>query len=394
MKTWDFLEQFSHPTDTPDHLSLSIDAVSLAYLSHQVYSEAALTGARERYVSALRSTNKALQCTKSAATDTTLISSLILDLYEKITNVEPQGDKSWTSHVNGALAIVNFRGLSKFQDNSGLKVLGRLSINLLISCVVSGAEVPTDLNIVRAYCGKFLDVNDPKWQLSDLMVSYASVCNQIRKGQFSVEQQISLTKELDSRHQAFAFNMPLEWRFQTIYATISDQERVWGKRIDKYADRHVTQTWNVSRLVRILLNESILEYCTTSPHRMMLEEMAKRNIKVLAEDICASAPQYLHLRCELVARRPTAEVNFQETAHIHTPAENLDCYILLFPLYVVGQSNYVAPEVKVWIIRQMQHMASHFNIRNAELVAQILSRGGEEHPWKIYAMLGSYAFVT
>ncbi|KAJ8104375.1 hypothetical protein POJ06DRAFT_18644 [Lipomyces tetrasporus] len=89
-KSWDFLKPFSNPTLSPEHLTLSIDAVSLAYLSYQVYSDTALATARERYVSALRMMNKALRSPEVAITDATLLASLLLDLFEKITNCEPR----------------------------------------------------------------------------------------------------------------------------------------------------------------------------------------------------------------------------------------------------------------------------------------------------------------
>jgi hypothetical protein len=37
-------------------------------------------------------------------------------------------------------------------------------------------------------------------------------------------------------------------------------------------------------------------------------------------------------------------------------------------------------------------MGSHFNIGNAEAVAQTLEGQTDARPWDMYAMLGSYAF--
>ncbi len=110
-KIWDFLMHFYHPLDTPKHLQLSIDAASLAYLSHQVYSEAALKTARERYSMALRLTKKALQSSETT-NNSTLLSSLVLDLFEKITNNEPR--HQWNAHIGGALTLVGIRGLEQF----------------------------------------------------------------------------------------------------------------------------------------------------------------------------------------------------------------------------------------------------------------------------------------
>ncbi|KAF8854990.1 hypothetical protein BDZ45DRAFT_562006, partial [Acephala macrosclerotiorum] len=188
MKTWDFLKHYYGCSGMPINLRLSIDAVSLAYLSHQLYSEASLALARERYISALREMNKGLQCKTYATEDTAILSSLLLYLYEKITNSEPQGwDQSWTSQVNGALALIKLRGLGNFEDASELKVLARLCTNLLISCVASETAVPADLKTIRAYCKKVLQANDPKWRLSDLMVYYANLRSQIRKSELTLE---------------------------------------------------------------------------------------------------------------------------------------------------------------------------------------------------------------
>lgn len=397
LKTWDFLNQFSGRSATPNHLRLSIDAVSLAYLSHQVYSEVGLVLARERYISALRQTNKALECKRYATDQTALLSSLLLDLYEKITNFEPQGyDQSWSSHVNGALALVKFRGLGNFQDAAELKVLARLSTNLLISCVASGTAVPADLIAVRAYCSKILNADDPKWRLSDLMVCYANIRSQVRKGELNLEDWLYLATGLDSRLQALTLEMPPGWRYKTTYIATAEIASTWGFRIDKYPNRHVTQTWNVCRLVRILLNESIFESCTLSSEELdttisslLPGRAAKVSIEILVEEICASSLQYFDCRyCR------SAEPDFTHAVHTHTPAEKLDCYTLIFPLYVAGQSKHISINMRLWIIQQLRQMGVHFSICNAELVAQILERGGELDPWNVYAMLGSYAFVA
>jgi hypothetical protein len=127
------MAQFYDSTLLPEHLTFSIDAVSLAYLSHQTSSDVALMTATEKYVLALRMTNRALQSPEFATKDTTLLSALLLDLFEKITNTSSRHTKSWVGHVNGALALVKLRGLENFQDPSSLRIMERLSNNLLIS---------------------------------------------------------------------------------------------------------------------------------------------------------------------------------------------------------------------------------------------------------------------
>ncbi|KAK0112300.1 hypothetical protein ONS96_001547 [Cadophora gregata f. sp. sojae] len=63
------------------------------------------------YGSALRMTNATLQSPEDAAKYTTILSTLLLDMFEKITNMKDRHSDSWMSHVTGALALVNLQGL-------------------------------------------------------------------------------------------------------------------------------------------------------------------------------------------------------------------------------------------------------------------------------------------
>ncbi|KAK9319828.1 hypothetical protein V1517DRAFT_27087 [Lipomyces orientalis] len=407
-KTWDFLKPFYGPTRLPEHLKLSIDAVSLAYLSHQVSSDAALATARERYVSALRMMNKALQSPEVAATDATLLASLLLDLFEKITNSEPRNIESWTAHVNGALALVRLRGLEQFQDPSALRIMARLSTNVIISCVASDSRVPPELIALRTHTEKLLNVGDPKWRLSDLMIHYANLQSDIRHGHLSTEECISMSLELDSKLQALTLDMPQSWRYKT---TIVDRESdmVYNYQFDSYPDRHATQTWNVLRLVRVLLYESVLEHCMATygdfaaGASSLLVRMAYDNIKTLTCEICASVPQYVGCRGAtrgwLLTPEESKSPQVVDSArdggeYRKSPSQILDCYTLIFPMYVAGGSMGSPKSLKLWVIKQLYYISSHFDIRNAELVGRILEDGTHVNTWTVYAILGSYAFAA
>jgi hypothetical protein len=122
--SWDFLLPFYCPNDAPDYLAQSIDAIALAFLSSQVYSDAALSAAREKYVTALRSTHKAIRCPKTAVGEATILSTMLLDLFEKITNNEFKDVDSWANHINGAFALAKLRGLDIYERcyDVGLRV--------------------------------------------------------------------------------------------------------------------------------------------------------------------------------------------------------------------------------------------------------------------------------
>ena len=131
--SWDFLRDYYYPSAAPDHLTLTIDAVSLAFLAHQLYSDAALQAAREKYVTALQLTHKAVKCPKIAVKETTLFTSLLLDLFERITNNERKDVASWASHVNGVFALLKLRRLDHFEDCSPAE----LSVGVVLTLCTS-----------------------------------------------------------------------------------------------------------------------------------------------------------------------------------------------------------------------------------------------------------------
>ncbi|KAJ4290216.1 hypothetical protein N0V90_010431 [Kalmusia sp. IMI 367209] len=152
-RAWDFLYPFFDPRTAPEHLSLSIDAASLAFLSHHMTSPSAQNLGRRKYVSALRKTNKVLQDPRTAQQTTTLEASLLLDLFEKITDPRPASVVAQRAHVDGALALVKLRGLQQFTDNAGVKALTRLALNSIVICISNGDSVPQDIFDIREHTG-------------------------------------------------------------------------------------------------------------------------------------------------------------------------------------------------------------------------------------------------
>ena len=405
-RCWDFLKPYYHPTDSPEYLTLAIEAVSLAYLWHQVYSDAALATARQKYVSALSMTNKTLKSSKKVATkDTVLMASLLLDLFEKITDSEPRNNKSWTSHVDGALALVKFRGLDHFQHPSDFSILVRLSLHYIVGCVASGAPVPEILNIIQTCIGKRLSVQDPTFRLSSLMIEYANLGSEVRRGVLSNDEQIELSIELDGKLQTLAFELPPSWQYTAVFLDHSS-DRAFDLHYDVYPNPRVCQARNIIRVLRILLNEFFIENHQSSPTRneyLSLIGVANDNIEMLTSDICACVPQYVD--CDSAARHRLPASAYPSdhrgpeaaaTGHSHSPNHQLECYTLIFPLYIAGRSQTVHPDVKPWIIEQLHYISSHFYVRNAGIVAKMLERGESDatSPWEVYAMLGSYAFAS
>jgi len=343
-------------------------------------------------------TNIALKSPEEATKDTTLLASLLLDLFEKITDSKPRGNKAWTSHIDGALALVKLRGVEQFHDRTELHVLIRLINHHIASSLTSAVLVPAELLTVRDYVAKNLTFEEHTLQLSNVTVQYANLRSNLRTGVASNDEYVTASKVLDSELEALDVNMPQAWQYVTTI-TAAKSDRIFDLHFDSYPHRNICYARNFLRVGRILLNETLIEGYLGSPEgEEYWQSLGKAfdNVDTLSGQICASAPQYTD--CEGAARKrlPTSEdprllKYAPKGSHPHTLHHQAECYSLIWPLYAAGRSK-AGPDVRPWVIRQLRYIGSHFNIRNAEIVAQILEGDTDVCPWDVYAMLGSYAF--
>ena len=387
-KTYDVLEFLykQSPADRP--LIASVDAVSLAFFSFHFDCQQASHVSREKYLSALPLLRKALQTPGFATSDSTLLAVLLLDLYEKITNNNPRSIGSRMSHINGALALVDLREKPPLQDYTGLRLSARLSTSLLISCVSAKCPVPPVLVKLRSDLEPFLNKEDPKWRISGLVVEYANLKGAVQDGCLRSSNVIALAQELDLEFVLLAKHMPSNWLYSTTYLEKAS-ERVFEQRYDTYSDHLTTQGWNVLRIMRILLHDMIrAKYASrgtkslNSPSSRCDPSTANSRIDDIAKEICATAPQF------------TGNGKTTPRSKTYCTTQRLQCYTLLFPLYVAALYASSTTQIKPWVIKQLRFMSDEMGIRNASLVREILERDEGVCPWDVYAVLGSYAFAA
>ena len=402
---WDFMRRYYHPIDCPGYLSSAVQAVGLAYLWHQVYSDTALADARECYVLALKETNKALNSSTERMKDSTLIAILLLDLFERITDCQLQTKSSWMSHVNGALAIVKLRGLKHFNGPFAYRILQRMSSNFMLGYVASSLPVPCEIIAIRDYVGHHFQGQGAMRLFSDLTGQYANLRCHISQSSLTGDEKVEAIQALDKDLKIAVTKMPPVWQYITTIPN-SISERIFGIHVDFYPQRNTCLAWNVLRVIRILLNEMLIEHNSsllTGESFTALIRTSQENIQELTDEICASVPQYTDCYGAARARLPAShdpdpcsgrsdDVS-QGTRRSHTPKHQADCYTLLFPLYVIGKVNVVFG-VRAWAVKELRYIGSHFYIRNAEILAQVLEEGAQLRPWKVYAMLGGYAFTV
>jgi hypothetical protein len=328
----------------------------------------------------------------------TLNAALLLDLFEKIDTrsivAQTGGVDSHRAHVNGALALVQLRGLSNFTDESSLNTLSRLIMNCTISCVSREETVPEGIREVRRHMSRFVDVMDAKWRLGDLTIEATDLIAKTRDHTLSSQERERKCMELDTKFALLAEDSLYCKRVFVQEDMRSD--RYLDGWYDLYPDQTATQMWNVLRLSRIILCEGIVKtYQFRKDKESTIEISALTTIHQMTHDICASVPQMTD--CSFAALYKTRLGTGGGNSHEHTPNHYLDVYILIFGLYVAAWAENCRPKAREWIERQLEYMAEHFGIREAKEVREVLRRGYGAvgvSPWDVYRLLGSYAFAS
>ncbi|KAK5465057.1 hypothetical protein LTS15_001620 [Exophiala xenobiotica] len=387
-RTYDVLERVDTQSPLDKHLTATIDAVSLAFFHFQTYSTKAALLAREKYLSALPLVNSALRSPELLTSDSTLLSVLFLDLYEKLTNNNPRCSELWMSHVKGALALFRYRQQHQFRTYIGRRLSVRLFTNMLISCVAAEAPTPVELLQLRNDVTPHIDEHDPKWQVTGLCIDYTNLRAAMRSEAMSNVDKVNHAKQLDHKFKVLADNLPLSWIYQRVPLK-KQTEHVLEPYYDVYPDYFTAQTCNVIRIMRISLNDTIRTiYGEMALHddrdqsNPKCAHFASQIIDAMAKEICATGPQF------------TGAENATPKKDAFSPVRKLHCYTLLYPYYVAAK--YASPEsdVRPWVLSQLKLIASKFGIRNGNRVAEMLESAEDIPPWSVYAVLGSYAFAA
>jgi hypothetical protein len=414
-RTWNFLHAYQDPQATPEYLTLGIDAVSLAFLAHQVSSQTARDLGRRKYGAALKLFNKALQYPGTAHNLSTFQSALLFDLFEKIMKPEADIDASSYAHVQGAIALVKLRGVEQFREGAEMNALLGLASNATIYALSTGIPIPAAVRDIRRHAEQFVDTSDPKWKLGDIILEVTDTEAEMMFLRSTSSSFCAKSIELDRKLEEIALNSGPTWTYERILIAERDPRMIVSGNLlpfyDVYPNRMITQMWNVLRLIRILLCEQIVDGLLAAEDE---DEDAGNEVKrarlaitSMTHEILASVAQMTN--CDFAARHKLPKDSLPGR-HTHTMSHTLDVYILIYALYVVAWSRNCPLVARNWTMKQLSHISEHFGIKEASIVVNILQdqetprdsvimdlpscEKVRADPWLIYRLLGSYAFAA
>jgi hypothetical protein len=247
----DWVKPF-YPAAAADlYFSQAFRAASLAYLSNEVRSTAVLEKARKAYCSALSLTNKALHSQDTAMRDNTLLTVLLLDLFENLTRDEATSSTPATKHLDGAFALLKFRGNKQFEDPRSIAVFQHISSVLIPSYLERGLPIPKAFLRLRHQASRFACTDDPEWRLTDLLIQIAALQARTQDVGADSTQALATAQYLELEHMDIEKAMPRPEAIESM----STEELLGGKGVDS-ASKDLAREKNL-RLVKRLLDEQL-----------------------------------------------------------------------------------------------------------------------------------------
>ena len=264
----DWVKPFYPAAGRDPYFAYTFRAVSLAYLSNKVRSTAVQQKARKAYCSALSLTNKALHSEDTAMKDNILLTVLLLDLFETLTRDETSSPISATKHLEGALALLKFRGNKQFEDPVSISMFTHFSSVLIPSYLERGVPIPKAFLRLRHQASRFACTDDPEWRLADLMVQLAALRTAAHEGEAKNTRALATAQYLDLELLDISKAMPRP----TTLEMMSTEELLSGKEIDS-ASRDLNRERNL-RLVKGLLDEQLAKLSPASSELSRKETQA------------------------------------------------------------------------------------------------------------------------
>jgi len=358
-------------------VSSAVLAVSFASLSLRVGSGELMTYARIHYSEALMRTNAALASPNTATLDSSLVSVLLLGLYEALAFSGRRSPASWTTHTLGAVELIRLRGTKQLGTNLGTRLFLQTCNNIRSSSIQRGVAVPDEFLRLFEQAKPFLDPSTPSVRLGPLHDKLSSLKARLRQD-IPVQRMSGFIHEalqLDKEARALEDRLPDSWRYQVRPPHMAPPCAYQGLA-HQYLAHRVVRHWNTIRITRIFLNEvvwrlaavvarakeegmpEILRHCKDLD-TAALQAAATANRTQLVTDILASAPHFL-----------------DENGTTFTPAARF----LIWPLTVVAEIPLAPESARQYAVKYLYEIARQASIPQA-LQAAKAARTGSSLDW-------------
>ncbi|KAK4138218.1 hypothetical protein BT67DRAFT_393378, partial [Trichocladium antarcticum] len=309
---FDFLREVWRPSSPVpgrqiDVVLASMAAVGLMGLASTRQSTEFMDAARKSYGAALQLTTEAIIDPVEAVRDTTMLSVLILGVFEMMTETTARRSTvdAFQRHINGAVALAVLRGPSQFKTRAGRRMFSMLCQRVIISCAQQNEPMKPELIALWHEMSQTLEAENPNKHLMPLVWQVLQLRAEIKNCSLTdPERIVQRSLAIEEQFENLTAKLPASWQYRTFQVT-EHHPAVHRGIYHRYSSPHHANIWNCILTTRILLLETIKSEIARDlqtlspllPATPYLDEYqhARRKLRRLVHAITASIPQQLGL---------------------------------------------------------------------------------------------------
>ncbi|KAF2280862.1 uncharacterized protein EI97DRAFT_368347 [Westerdykella ornata] len=426
---FDFLPELlgQGPSETNPLLRTSVTAAGLAGLAIATKNNAIMKKAREQYVAALRLTNQALQTRETAIQDSTLVSVIMLGMYEGFWFESKGSIRSWSKHNNGACALIALRGKEQLLGKLGHRIFQQFYGVLLLVATQANTRVPREMTEfweANTQIGDYT-VFGKQWT-TNMIRQMSRALDLIQDSSDDLAAIVKATVEHDKCLEEIQKVVPNIWQYEKVWLD-PDAGTLYGSFYHVYVDPWIAEMWNNFRSIRILLHKRILGHLVKGGQQVppvftagmiAYQTLASRDvIYSAAADTCATVPQVIgqipYPSLPDKARNDLGSISISSIydpldptfklrppgTYLH-PSKPTGMHQLIWPLYVTASAEIGFSDHKRWVVGILHYIASQIGARQAIVLAEELRQCvgdygfGGYTPEKMCAELTAYLAAT
>ncbi|KAI0145398.1 hypothetical protein GGR57DRAFT_507000 [Xylariaceae sp. FL1272] len=391
----------------PQETVMALSAPALVLFSQDFRLPDLLPQARALYTKSLAQTNRSLTSTRHAVLDNTLISVLLLSLFEGLSMGGPRSPASWMAHAEGAAALLRLRGKSQFNTTLGRDLFLHASGQLRVSYVARGASLPPVLKTLQQNCStlyqdhfgsRLADLQDehaflleslgasskPSGASEERSGDHASLLANVLRDTHPLTMWECLTRALALSERVEGLQAELE-----ICAPYDIVEKeglgenvdVFGRYVYRYKEVSDQTRWNGLRVLRLRLNDLLFTMLSTDDETITVQFSQEYldQQRVIAfdrthntvNDLLSSVPHLLELS-------PTRVLSSSAR-------------LLIWPLSIVASSAVASAPAKEFALRRLAFIAKEFNLSQASETLRIVKAKDDSDDWLVtFPLLSIY----
>lgn len=382
---WNFMAELVSSAPSPDSSIMQIvKACGMANLSNRRPVPFGREWSRLQYASALHSTNEALHSSDLVRKDETLVSVLLLSIFENLSCDSDDSMVSWKAHIDGATQIMKLRGYASLKTKVGRSLFTDLRAQVVINSVWNYVPVPPFIRewTQRLQTEKDVDLT-PADTLSALTIDYAELRAAIAAAAYSTLTLYRrvLDCELAFERWVSETKAHRDWYYETTQVgNNANPDDFWQGRVHRYQSPESLGAWNLYRTFRIMLartKEALWKRVRLDEEQVLFPGEDHRAVKKeMMDDICVSTPcalghvTYLDHSRSVIARWLVWPLFFAGVCALEIMRERSASDAIVLDLDYNTTS--ILDEQFSWIVNRLRYVWKDLGIRWAAGVLGVL----------------------